>query len=62
MDAEFAKFPEAEPTDAPSGRVFVFAFGGASVALLLGAGCLLWWRHGDAVFSEIALAGLAWCF
>jgi hypothetical protein len=45
-----------------SGRLLALALGGASLAMLLGAGGLLWWRHGDAVFSEIALAGLAWCF
>ncbi len=44
------------------GRGLAFAAGGASVLMLLGAGGLLWWRHGDAVFTEIALAGLAWCF
>jgi hypothetical protein len=56
--------PQLDATaDVPSsGRVFALALGGAALAMLLGAGGLLWWRHGDAVFSEIALAGLAWCF
>ncbi|HSP26848.1 MAG TPA: hypothetical protein VLQ65_16910 [Saliniramus sp.] len=47
---------------AHSGRGFAFALGGASLVMLFAAGGLLWWRHGDAVFTEIALAGLAWCF
>ena len=35
---------------------------GATVALLVGAGGLLWWRYGSAVFSDAVLSGLAWCF
>jgi hypothetical protein len=46
----------------PSGRTLALVLGGGALAMLLGAGGLLWWRHGDAVFTEIALAGLAWCF
>jgi hypothetical protein len=34
----------------------------AAALCLIGAGLLLWSRHGDAVFSDIVLAGLAWCF
>jgi hypothetical protein len=34
----------------------------AAVLCLVGAGLLLWWRHGDAVFSDTVLAALAWCF
>jgi len=33
-----------------------------SVTCLLGAGLLLWSRHGGAVFADYALAALAWCF
>ena len=40
------------------GRVLVLA----SVACLVGAGLLLWARQGDAVFSDVVLAALAWCF
>jgi hypothetical protein len=29
---------------------------------LVGAGLLLWSRHGAAVFSDTVLAALAWCF
>lgn len=45
-----------------SGRIFAIALGGSAVLMLLGSGGLLWWRHGAAIFSEMALAGLAWCF
>ena len=45
-----------------SGRAFALALGGGSLVMLFAAGGLLWWRHGDAVFTEMALAGLAWCF
>jgi hypothetical protein len=34
----------------------------ASVALLVAAGLLLWRRNGDAVFGDLVLAALAWCF
>jgi uncharacterized iron-regulated membrane protein len=35
---------------------------GAAALCLVGAGLLLWWRHGDAVFSDTVLTALAWCF
>jgi hypothetical protein len=34
----------------------------AAALCLIGAGLLLWWRHGAAVFSDTVLAALAWCF
>lgn len=34
----------------------------AAVACLVGAGVLLWSRTGEAVFSDLVLAALAWCF
>jgi hypothetical protein len=34
----------------------------AAALCLVGAGLLLWWRYGDAVFSDTVLAALAWCF
>jgi hypothetical protein len=34
----------------------------ACVGCLVGAGFLLWARHGEAVFSKTVLAALAWCF
>ena len=33
-----------------------------AVAALVVAGLLLWWRQGDAVFSQYLLGALAWCF
>jgi len=41
-----------------SARVLVIS----AAALFVGAGGLLWWRHGAAVFSDMVLAGIAWCF
>jgi len=32
-----------------------------ALALAAAAGGLLWWERGAAVFSELMLAGLAWC-
>lgn len=29
---------------------------------LTGAGLLLWWWQGDAVFGQYLLGALAWCF
>ena len=40
------------------GRVLI----GLAVACLAAAGGLLWWVKGSAVFSEVVLAGVAWCF
>jgi hypothetical protein len=34
----------------------------SAVACLVGAGVLLWSRTGEAVFSDLVLAALAWCF
>jgi hypothetical protein len=34
----------------------------AAILCLVGAGGLLWWRYGGAVFNDMVLAGLAWCF
>lgn len=35
---------------------------GLAAAGLLAAGLALWSRHGDAVFTDVILAALAWCF
>lgn len=32
------------------------------MALLAAAGLLLWWRYGPAVFGDMVLSALAWCF
>lgn len=34
----------------------------ASVGCAIGAGLLLWSVRGDAVFSDLVLTALAWCF
>jgi hypothetical protein len=34
----------------------------AAALCLVGAGLLLWSRHGAAVFGDTVLAALAWCF
>jgi hypothetical protein len=34
----------------------------AAVGLLVGAGGLLWWRRGSAVFNDFVSAAIAWCF
>jgi hypothetical protein len=34
----------------------------AAALCLIGAGLLLWGRHGTAVFSDTVLAAIAWCF
>jgi len=35
---------------------------GAAVATLVVAGLVLWGSRGDAVFGDMVLAALAWCF
>ena len=35
---------------------------GGGIACLVGAGLLLWTYRGDAVFSDLVLTALAWCF
>ncbi len=44
-----------------SGRLALGLVGGG-VLLLTAAGALLWWRLGGAVFNDLVLSGLAWCF
>ena len=33
-----------------------------TVLCLVGSGGLLWWRYGGAVFNDLVLTTLAWCF
>jgi len=33
-----------------------------AVLCLMGAGGLLWWRHGASVFTDMIVSGLAICF
>jgi hypothetical protein len=46
---------------APRGRLAALLVVGA-VAMLAGAGLLLWASQGAAVFNDVVLAALAWCF
>ncbi len=48
--------PETKPSMAGPAMVAV------GVGCLVAAGAVLWWRQGDAVFSDMVLAALAWCF
>ncbi len=34
----------------------------AAVLCLVGAGGLLWWHQGSAIFNDLVLTTLAWCF
>ena len=43
------------------GRLAPLLLAGAGLAFVA-AGSLLWWRHGAAVFTDFAVAALAWCF
>ena len=33
-----------------------------AVLCLVASGGLLWWRYGGAVFNDLVLTTLAWCF
>ncbi len=44
------------------GRRLAFALGGGAFLSLAAAGLLLWSREGSAVFADVVLAAIAWCF
>ena len=44
------------------GRKLVAFMGGGSVAMLLVAGGLLWWRDGERLFTEGLISAIARCF
>lgn len=50
--------PSSEAPRSLAGRALVIA----AVALLVVAGLFLWGSRGDAVFGDVVLAALAWCF
>ena len=52
---------EAERTDQQERRARVSLIAGA-VLCLVASGGLLWWRYGGAVFNDLVLTTLAWCF
>lgn len=60
MSAELAR--DSAPRRANTGRGAAFGLIGCAAAMLVAAGGLLWWRYGGAVFSDVVMAGLAWCF
>lgn len=33
-----------------------------AVLCLVATGGLLWWHHGGAIFNDMVVATLAWCF
>ena len=54
---------ERHRSSSPQGsQAAVWSLGGLAAVLFLAAGGLLWWRRGDAVFSEYVLSAFAWCF
>jgi hypothetical protein len=61
MPAELTADRERTPALAGPRRTRLMLFGLAGL-FFLGAGGLLWWRHGAAVFSDYVLGALAWCF
>lgn len=50
------------PVAAPGPGRLGLALVAAGVIALVGAGLLLWAAQGPAVFTEVVLAALAWCF
>ncbi|WP_349368083.1 hypothetical protein [Salinarimonas sp.] len=62
MNAHTPPPPAETDAAAPApGRLAAVLVGGA-VFLLAGAGLLLWASQGAAVFNDVVLAALAWCF
>jgi len=55
-----AEHRELEPARRSSRPALLVA--AVAALCLVGAGLLLWSRHGAAVFSDTVLAALAWCF
>lgn len=53
--------PERTAPAAPVSRAAVLLVG-LAFAALAGAGLLLWSVQGPAVFNDVVLAALAWCF
>ncbi len=42
-------------------RTGMILIAGAVLCLVV-SGSLLWWRYGGAVFNDMVLSALAWCF
>jgi glucose dehydrogenase len=52
----------ADEAEDGRGRRLALALGGGAFLCLAGAGLLLWSRQGSAVFADVVLAAVAWCF
>ncbi len=46
----------------PMERRAGFALVAGAVLCLVGSGSLLWWHYGGAIFNDLVLTTLAWCF
>ena len=53
--------PSEKPVPARPTRAAPLLFAGAGL-FFIAAGGLMWWRNGASVFTDMALAALAWCF
>ena len=60
--AEFHAEQTAANREDSRGLRLVLAMGLGSVAMLLGAGGLLWWRDGERLFTEGLISAIARCF
>lgn len=56
MSDEAIRYDEPKPS-----RLALGLLGGAAAALVA-AGLLMWATFGAAVFSDVVLAAIAWCF
>jgi hypothetical protein len=61
MPLDLAAQPEKTEAPPRPARIAPLLFAGAGL-LFIAAGGLLWWRNGASVFTDMALAALAWCF
>lgn len=63
LEAAAADAPRAGDAARAGARPGVaLAAGALAFAGLAGAGLLMWAAQGDAVFAQVVLAALAWCF
>jgi hypothetical protein len=61
MPLDLADRPAKHEAPPRLARTVPLLFAGAGF-LFIAAGGLLWWRNGASVFTDMALAALAWCF
>ncbi len=53
---------DLQPSSEARSSFAIRALVAAAIGSLVIAGLLLWTSRGDAVFSDMVLAALAWCF